>query len=313
MSNKIQDSKKFSSSILEKIKNELDEKLDNKKICVVTMGSYARGEASEDSDMDYFVIVKNYESDLSYDEKQIICNTISNHISKNSGDTGTFGDDAFETLENMLKNIGGSEDTNIKITRRMLFLLESKALYNDDFYDEVMDKLINIYVKNIKTEQIARFLLNDIIRYYRTITVDFEFKTNEASKNWGLRNIKLTFSRKLIYFAGLLCVAKTMDLEKPAKITLLKKLFNQAPLERIEDIVSADLKKSIFKLYNNFLEEVSKPDTRKLLNSILTINDERNEVYKKLKKQSKEFSTILIKAMKETFDNKHRIHEAILF
>ena len=309
----IDKSKKYSNEILKKIKDELKHKIKNDNICIVTTGSFARGEASEESDMDYYVIVKNGEYDLKYEEKEIIANIIDKYVAKDSGDTGTFGDDAIERLEDMLKNIGGSEDSNIKITRRMLFLLESKALYNDTMYDLIMDKLINIYVKNIKKEQITRFLLNDIIRYYRTITVDFEFKTSEASKSWGLRNIKLTYSRKLIYFAGILCVAKTQDLEKEEKVVLLKDLFSKTPLDRIDEIMNDEnLKREIFKYYNDFLEQISKQDIRKELNSITTINDERNETFDNLKDDSKKFSGILIKALSNTFDASNRIHEAVL-
>jgi predicted CopG family antitoxin len=311
--NKIKESIEYSNKIVQNIQDELNNKINNNNICVVTTGSYARGEASDESDMDYFVIVKNGIHDLSYDEKEIIINTINKYVSKDSGDSGTFGDNAIELLENMLKNIGGSSDTNIKITRRMLFLLESMPLYNGTIYDDVMDRLLNIYVKNIKKEQIARFLLNDIIRYYRTITVDFEFKTSEVGKSWGLRNIKLTYSRKLIYFSGILCVAKTMDLEKDEKIDLLKEMFNVTPLDRVEKIVNNSKdKEGFFKSYNNFLKEISSADTRKSLNSILTMEDERSDEYIKLKDESKAFSQIIIQLIKETFEQSHRIHEAIV-
>ena len=91
------------------------------------------------------------------------------------------------------------------------------------------------------------FLLNDIIRYYRTITIDFEFKTSETGKSWGLRNIKLTYSRKLIYFVGLLMVAKTQDLEKDEKANILIKYINMTPIERIECIVlDKEIKKQTF-------------------------------------------------------------------
>jgi len=309
----INKSKKYSTEIVKKIKYELSKQIKNDDICIVTTGSYARDEASEESDMDYYVIVKNGEYDLKYEEKEMITNIVNKYVVKKSGDTGTFGDNAIEKLEDMLKNIGGSEDTNIKITRRMLFLLESKPLYNDTMYDMIMDRLINIYVKNIKKEQIARFLLNDIIRYYRTITVDFEFKTSEVGKSWGLRNIKLTYSRKLIYFAGILCVAKTQDLEKDEKVALLKDLFKKTPLERINSIINDENnKKDIFQYYNDFLEQISKKDVRKALNSIFTIDDERNETFNNLKNDSKKFSRVMIESLKDTFNKNHRIHEAIL-
>ena len=308
----IKKSKKFSKEKIDAIQKEFKDSINNKNISIVTTGSFARGEANELSDLDIFIIVKNNTNELLFDEKEKISQIVSKHIPKNVGDSGTFGIDAMETIENLLINLGGNKDDNAKFTRRMLFLLESKSLYNKEIYNDAKNRLIDRYVDiNITDEQLTRFLLNDFIRYYRTITTDFEYKVSEAGKSWGLRNIKLTFSRKILYFAGVLVVAKTYKKKREDKIKTLQELLELSPIERIEKICKSN--ENALYLYDEFLSKISDDRTRKTLEKVQREERKNCMEYVELKNKSKEFSKELQNILEKTFDKDHPIHNALLF
>ncbi|MEW8023092.1 MAG: nucleotidyltransferase domain-containing protein [Candidatus Thiodiazotropha sp.] len=300
----------YSNKKIELLRDTFSEAIKTNKFAIVTVGSFARREASEQSDLDFFIIVEdNYK--LTTAEKKLITDSIRKLNIKMPSTDGAFNET--EKTADMLENIGGIDDPTYKLTRRMLFLLEGEWLYNKKMFERLFDKMINRYVsKSITQHQLCRFLLNDMIRYYRTICVDFEFKTVEINKSWGDRNIKLLFSRKLLYFSGLLVIAETTQHFYSHKREILTKYLRLSPVERVNLICGIKCEK-VINMYNEFLDNLSTPKIRKLLNETPINRDLQSPEFRKLKNNGHHFSWELSKLLAETYDSSHPIHLAIKF
>ena len=213
----------------------------------------------------------------------------------------------------MLLNIGGVDDTNEKITRRMLFFLESVPVGDISTFESLVDGILNRYIADAITDhQLALFLLNDIIRYYRTICVDFEFKTEEDKKPWGIRNIKLVFSRKLIYFSGLLICAETAQRSALEKREICKNLMKLTPIDRLLKVLGSEALEPLG-YYDRFLGSMANHQIREALEKGDREVVRKSDIFRSLKNDGHHFSMSLRSAFNRHYDSSHPIHRAIMF
>lgn len=209
-----------------------------------------------------------------------------------------------------LRILGGQEDKNMTITRRMLFLLESHCLSNNILFETIRQKLIKIYVSDdLRDDQICMFLLNDIIRYWRTICVDFEYKTLISGKPRAIRLIKLRFSRMLLYFAGVLAVAETYGKSVEEKRKVLATLFEIPPAERVFKICGGTASEALEK-YAYFIVKIDDPNLREGLESG-TPEGKSTDEYIKLRKKAHDFRIDLFALLENKYDKDHPIHLAL--
>src|SRR5438876_851311 len=93
---------------------------------VLTCGSYARREASSESDIDFYVIDQPATEVGASVWTKDVTKAISKIVPVEPAADGAFA--TVEPREALLQNIGGEGDSNYKITRRMLMLLEGESL-----------------------------------------------------------------------------------------------------------------------------------------------------------------------------------------
>ena len=302
------------------MRKELQESLQTspyaERLTVVTTGSYGRREASDLSDLDYYLF---FDADLPGDEaipdeQSLIAEIVNKHVPGSVGDTGTFGHDAIADFKEMITNIGGLQDTNQLMTRRMLFLLEGDWLYNESRFNDYRRRLLGKYLReDARPDAIPLFLLNDIIRYYRTITTDLEHKVTTQGKSWGLRNIKLRFSRKMLYFGGIIVAAELVGQNHQPRIDEAGRLFSMPVIERIQHLSDADQAREILQIYDGFLADMASEAVRRELEGVQRENRWQSGHYNRLRESGHDFSRALNTWLKGHYAEAHPIHQALIF
>lgn len=253
------------------------------------------------------------DTDTDPDPSKSVSSAIGNIVPNHPSKDGAFGESV--NRNEILSCIGGDDDSNKNITRRILFLLEGEWLFNEEglrcFRREILERYIG---EGMTDHQLALFLLNDIIRYYRTIAVDYEFKIsgNGAPKPWAIRNIKLVFSRKLLYASGLFSIAMTVDRARDEKIEILEDLFNRPVMERMLAICGEARMGPVVASYNRFLDFLGDPGNREHL-ATLKRSDRDDEHFREIKNEGHHFTRELLKVFEGTFDSTHPIRRAVVF
>jgi len=239
--------------------------------------------------------------------------------------TGAFG--ALVFGHELIHCIGGSGDSNANLTRRLLVLLESAEATPHSPLSPRLNLIRGILERYFAEEAhfagkkfFPRFLLNDVVRYWRTIAVDYAAKISErGSAGWALRNAKLRFSRKLLYLAGLLLTYETTLFPESELIPKTdedqRSLFDEArpefssaehclhalqltPLELLaRACILLNLPKthasSLFLKYDSFLKILETGETREQLAKLTFEKSEASPVFREVRELGSDFQNSL--------------------
>lgn len=289
----------------------------------VVFGSLARGEWTSASDLDWTYLIDGEANSDHLVIVQKIQDTLQKKRNQKKfrppGPSGTFGNMAFS--HDIIHQIGGQADTNKNTTWRILLLLESRAIgQHTEAYERVIRAVIGRYLAednhllthDSKRYRVPRFLLNDIVRFWRTMAVDFASKQRDrAGKGWGLRNAKLRMSRKLIFASGLLvCFSAHLDLlpqgnistdGNDIKLHLLQHIRDHVkltPLEILEKSIGlygipASVAKELFASYAEFLKVLDDKDARSKLDKLRSEDSRTDPTFRRIRKISQSFEHAL--------------------
>lgn len=207
---------------------------------IAAFGSMAREEMAPGSDFDYLVILNELETDpkriLAY--REAATGALRAIGVQPPGSSGLFGVAVSGT--EFVNTIGLETDTNLHLSRRVLLLEESVPLNTAESWSRLVHAIAARYLheQDESRPRVPRFLLNDVVRYWRTLTVDYQAKRWQEieGKKFGLRYVKLITARKLTFAAMVAALFAPLLEAEEATPDRLRQQFTQPALARLASL-----------------------------------------------------------------------------
>lgn len=281
---------------------DLFETLEHKGVSIYTVGSIGRDELGTKSDLDLFFIAEDKISRL--EEHKLFAKAIQFNNELKFEDFSNEGEFLqVHVLNKVMQNIGNPKDDNDNFfTARMLLLLESKPLFNKSLFDDSLHKIISFYFRDFNNNQrfVPLFFLNDLLRFWRTLCLNYESARHEPDKPVRKKNLNLKYSRMITVFSTVLYVLT----EKELMADRLVEMCGFSPLERLAKSLDAldnpsfkEEFEEVLEIYESFLtakesgkiesddslKEKLDADAEKLSDFVYNVlmSDEVNKQYKK--------------------------------
>ena len=226
-------------------------------LCIYVTGSFGRLEASQYSDLDLFFIDSGHSA--AQPVSRIAKTLLDADLIRTVRRLGfpEFSNDAeylsIHYLQDIKNSLGGREDDfKNYFTARLLLLLESRVLYNDDNYRHVIEQIIQSYYRDYhdhETGFLPVFLINDVIRFWRTLCLNYEHRRNrppddDYRRNKShLDNLKLKFSRLLICHSAIALLSINRGVLGPDDLLNIVQL---SPLQRLDRIAEIEPEANVY-------------------------------------------------------------------
>jgi Putative nucleotidyltransferase DUF294 len=255
--------------------------LGNHPLCVYVTGSYGRLEAWEGSDIDPFFLYDSSEKTARFPWTRFV--RLSAKLIETTETMGFppfSGDGQYLELQyvsEMEEVLGSRNDDSLNaFTARMLLMLESQPLHDVAVYEGLLRRIISFYYRDFpdhKDDFLPTFLLNDILRFWRTLTLNYEHhrlkllplsgdELEMKKADSALKNYKLKISRLATCFS---MVANLSSIKPPVTQDQVFELCRMTPRERFETLAertvdAANLVAGLGKVYEEFLNRVQRPE-----------------------------------------------------
>lgn len=283
------------------------------RLCIYVTGSYGRLEASSSSDLDLFFLLESARPN--HTVKRLNWLRLSGELIALVDQLGFkpfSGDGEYLEVHNiarMREQLGSrTEDAENTFTARLLLLLESRPVVGADRYRRLLRQTVDFYFEDFSGHAAQfrpTFLLNDILRFWRTLCINYEYRRREDRKKGDkkklpideiraegeLKNLKLGFSRLSTCYSMVVPLAA---MSAPVTADDVVELASQSPLERWQSLRKP--KKELAELlrsYEWFLEFTADKDE-----SLAALQNSETRATAKMR--STEFGDLVFRVLDKT-------------
>ena len=267
----------------------------HKNVCIFSAGSLGRLDSGKHSDLDVFVTADGDEVSK-LEEIQLFSVILKINDALDYPPLSNDGQylRTFHIAQNKPHIGSPTDDKENWFTTRMLLLLESNYLANSETYNDHIKQVLEVYFRDSVDHEPFNplFLLNDILRFWRTLCLNYEQVRHNKEREWKKRNFNLRFSRMLTVFSTVL----PLILESECSLSKFLALTTKSPLERFATGLDK-LTHDATSLRDRYIDFLDCYEAFLVAKESGNFQDMEHEKINELKKQAEFFSSFIFDSL----------------